>query len=148
MLYKVTADFIVVLHAGFVLFVVLGQVLVMVGGIRGWTWVRNLWFRIVHLLAIGTVVMESWFGIPCPLTVWETSLREKAGEQPYRGDFIAHWVEEMLYFQFPHWVFTLVYSLFGALVVGTLVWLPPRRKATTPQDTATSADENNSELPA
>ncbi|MFQ5734165.1 MAG: DUF2784 domain-containing protein [Planctomycetaceae bacterium] len=127
MIYRITADLIVLLHAGFALFVVIGLVLILLGAARGWSWVRNIWFRGVHLIAIGTVVGESWFGIPCPLTVWERRLRNLAGETAYEGDFIAHWTHELLFFEFPPWVFTSVYTLFGLTVLATLVLIPPRR---------------------
>ena len=124
--YKITADVIVVLHAGFVLFVVVGLALILLGAARRWSWIRNFWFRIAHLACIAFVVAESWFGIECPLTTWEHQLRGLAGEKSYRGDFISHWVHETLFFEFSPWVFTVVYSLFGLAVLGTLLMFPPR----------------------
>ena len=44
-------------------------------------------------------------------------LRAQAGEAIYSGAFIAHWVESLLYYRAPGWVFALVYTLFGLLVV-------------------------------
>jgi hypothetical protein len=67
------------LHSLFVCFVVLGLILIVAGGLRGWQWVRNPWFRLGHLQAIGIVVLQAWLGIWCPLTLLEMSLREKAG---------------------------------------------------------------------
>lgn len=128
MWYRILADAIVVLHMGIALFILLGLVAVLVGKFRGWSWVRNFWFRAVHIGAILFVVGESWLGITCPLTTWEQTLREKAGETAYRGDFIAHWVHELLFFEFQPWVFTLVYSLFGLAVVLAMVFVPPRIK--------------------
>jgi len=123
--YKIAADVIVVLHAAFVLFVVMGLVLILLGAARSWKWVRNPWFRIGHLICIGFVVGETLLGFVCPLTTWEQQLRELAGEESYRGDFIAHWVHEMLFFEFPDWVFTLTYSLFGLAVLAALWLFPP-----------------------
>lgn len=124
--YKITADVIVVLHTAFALFVVIGLLLILMGAARGWGWVRNFWFRVVHLGCIAFVVAESLLGIVCPLTTWEQNLRDLAGDNSYRGDFIAHWVHEFLFFDFPTWVFTLVYTLFGLAVLLTLVLVPPR----------------------
>ena len=45
-----------------------------------WSWVRNFWFRAIHLLLIGIVVVESLCSINCPLTDWENRLREASGE--------------------------------------------------------------------
>lgn len=124
--YMFLADLLLSIHALFVVFVVLGLLLIMIGGICGWSWVRNPWFRLLHLVAIGFVVVQSWFGAICPLTNWESALRQKAGEAGYQDTFISFWLEKMLYYQFPQWVFVLVYTLFGALVLASWFWVRPR----------------------
>lgn len=125
--YKALADLLVVLHAGYVLFVLVGLVLILVGVLRRWTWVRNFWFRVAHLGAILFVVAESLLGIECPLTTWEHALRVRADETSYQGDFVAHWVHEALFFELEPWVFTVIYTLFGLLVLATFLVAPPRR---------------------
>jgi hypothetical protein len=93
---------------------------------RTWAWVRNPWFRAAHLLAIGIVVSQAWLGIVCPLTTWENALREKAGETVYSGSFVAHWLEALLYYQAPPWVFVVAYTVFGGLVLISWFWVRPR----------------------
>ena len=132
--YRALADVIVVLHVSYVAFVIIGQLAVLVGWLRGWRWVHNVAFRSAHLAAILIVVLESWYGITCPLTTWENWLREKAGQTTYDGDFIAEWVHQILFYSCPPWVFTVCYSAFGALVVLTFVLAPPKRKR--PEQTA------------
>ena len=92
-----------------------------------WDWVRNRRFRIAHLIAIGVVVLQSWFGMICPLTIWEMSLRAKAGDATYAGSFIAYWLDAILYYQAPPWVFAVAYTTFGALVIISWFWVRPRR---------------------
>ena len=121
------ADLLLVLHVLFVLFVVLGLVLVFAGGALGWRWVRNLRFRVAHLLAIGFVVAQAWLGAICPLTTWEMALRQAAGEATYGGSFIAHWLGELIYYDLPLWVFTLTYTAFAALVIAFFFIVPPRK---------------------
>ena len=75
--YMLAADAIVVLHAGYVAFVVLGQLAVLAGILCRWTWIRNPWFRWLHLTAISIVVVEALLGIVCPLTTLETWLRSR-----------------------------------------------------------------------
>ncbi len=87
---SVLADLIVVLHVAYVGFVVFGLAAILLGVAFHWSWVRNLWFRAIHLIAIGIVVGESLIGIPCPLTVWEARLRKTAGQTAYAGDFLGH----------------------------------------------------------
>lgn len=126
-LLRIAADAVLLLHALFVVFVILGLALVLIGKWRGWQWVRHFGFRIAHLLAIAVVVLQSWLGVVCPLTRWEMNLRERAGDTTYPGAFIAHWVEGLLYYRAPDWVFVLIYTLFGALVAASWFWVRPER---------------------
>ncbi len=116
------ADLVLLLHVLVVLFIVVSLFLIVLGGMRGWRWVRNPWFRLGHLLAIGVVAAQAWLGMVCPLTTLEMTLRLAAGERTYAGSFIAHWVGRLLYYQAPLWVFALVYTAFGAAVAGAW-WL-------------------------
>lgn len=122
--YALLADAVLVLHAAFVAFVVLGLALIYAGA-RRWQWVRNPWFRAAHLAAIGVVMAQSWVGMICPLTALEQALRTRAGAT-YTGGFIAHWLERLLYWQAPDWVFTAAYTLFAALVVASWPVVRPR----------------------
>src|SRR4051812_3199320 len=101
LLYRAVADAVVVFHFSYVAFVILGQLAILAGLVMGWRWIRNPTFRAVHLLAIGVVVLEAWFGVTCPLTTWEQQLREKAGDVSYTGDFIARCVHETLFYDAP-----------------------------------------------
>lgn len=125
-LYLLAADLILITHVVFVAFVVLGLALILIGKLRSWDWVRNPWFRLAHLAAIGVVVLQSWLGAICPLTLWEMALRERAGEAAYSGSFIAHWLGTALYYRFPNWVFVLSYTVFGVLVLASWYWVRPR----------------------
>jgi polyferredoxin len=124
------ADLVLVLHLAVVLFVVGGLVLVVAGNRARnrakWSWVNRVSFRLIHLAAIGTVVAQAWFGITCPLTTLESWLRLQAGGTAYQTGFIEHWLHQLLFYQAPGWVFTLVYSLFGLLVAASWWRYPPR----------------------
>ena len=125
---KLLADLMVVFHATYVSFVVFGLVLILLGVAFRWRWVRNFWFRSLHLAAIGIVVLEALIGMTCPLTDWEQQLRKMAGEGSYTGDFIAHWAHRLIFFyEAPTWVFTLLHVSFGLAVVAAFVLAPPRR---------------------
>ena len=84
---RILADLLVLVHFGFVLFVVAGGALVL-------RWPR---LALVHVpAAIWGAWIELSGGI-CPLTPWEKSLRERAGQAAYAGDFIGHYVLPVLY---------------------------------------------------
>ena len=121
------ADLLLVIHAAIVAFVVVGQILFMTGGVRGWQWVRNLWIRLIHLGTIGYVTVQAWLGELCPLTVWEHELRRADGQSVTEVSFVEYWVGQLLYYDLPGWVFVTAYTAFAALVVFTWWWLPPRR---------------------
>ncbi len=124
------ADLVLVTHALFVGFVVIGFCLILAGLARGWAWVRQPAFRYAHLAAIAVVVLQTWLGIECPLTTLESALRTQAGQAGYGESFIQAWLYQFLYFRAATWVFTLIYTVFGAAVA--LVWwfAPPVRRQT------------------
>lgn len=124
--YLLAADAVLLVHAFFVAFVVFGLVLILAGGALRWGWVRNPWFRVAHLCAIGVVVVQSWLSVICPLTNLEMAFRSRAGVAVYPGSFIGHWLETLLYYQAPAWVFVVCYTAFGALVVASWFWVRPR----------------------
>jgi len=126
MSYRLLAEIVLIMHALFIAFVIGGLALIVAGALRRWNWIRNLWFRTAHLAAIGIVVAESWFGGICPLTVWESRLREAAGEAGYRQSFVAHWLRQILFYDITPEVFTALYTGFGILVVLAWLWAPPR----------------------
>jgi uncharacterized protein DUF2784 len=83
----ILADAIVVLHMGFVLFVVFGGFLV-------YRWPRMMW---LHIPASAWGIAVEWAGWICPLTPLEDLLRERAGMPAYRGDFIEQYLLFVLY---------------------------------------------------
>ena len=126
--YLLAADAVLLLHVLFVAFVVVALLLILAGRPLSWDWVRNWWFRVIHLVAIGIVVLQSWLGVICPLTRLEMLLRSKAGDATYAGSFVSHWLEAILYYRAPAWVFAASYTAFAAVVVASWVWVRPHRR--------------------
>lgn len=122
------ADLVLLIHFGIVIFVIAGLALVVGGNLAGWGWVNDWWFRLAHLGAIAIVVAEAWLGITCPLTTLEAWLRAQAGQAGAARGFIEHWVQRLLFYEAPAWVFTSAYTLFGLLVVAAWWCFPPRRQ--------------------
>ncbi|MCP3925154.1 MAG: DUF2784 domain-containing protein [Desulfobacterales bacterium] len=125
--YLIIADAILFTHVLFVMFVIMGMLLIFSGKLFSWSWVRNPWFRFMHLIAICIVVIQSWLGVICPLTIWEMDLRSKAGGITYKGSFLSHWLDKTLYYHAPDWVFIVIYTIFGLLVVISWFWIRPRQ---------------------
>lgn len=120
------ADAVLALHAGVVAFVAGGLVLVPAGNRWGWHWVNGWWFRLAHLGAIAYVAAQQWLGATCPLTTLETSLRLRAGQAGYQRSFIGEWLQRLLFYEAPGWVFTLAYTLFALCVAAAWLRFPPR----------------------
>lgn len=87
MSYRIAADLLVVLHLAFIVFVLLGGLLVI-------RWQR---VAILHLPAVAWAVLLELNGWGCPLTPWEQQLRLLAGDPGYSGGFIAHYLTPVLY---------------------------------------------------
>jgi hypothetical protein len=86
-MYGFLADVVLLLHFGFVLFVVLGGLMVL-------KWRRVAW---LHVPAAAWGVAIEFGGWICPLTPLENHLRERAGQTPYGADFIARYLLPVIY---------------------------------------------------
>lgn len=87
MVYKVLADLVVVLHFGFILFVIFGAFLV-------FKYPKMVW---LHLPVATYGMMISFYRWICPLTPLEKYFLELAGEQGYEGGFIGHYLIPLIY---------------------------------------------------
>ena len=116
------ADLLLVVHFSIALFIVGGLILVWAGALARWNWIRNPWFRYLHLGAIVFVAAEALLGYACPLTVWEDLLR--GGLRP--ESFVGRWVYRMLYYDAPEWFFTTLYVAWATATLVTLRRVPPR----------------------
>lgn len=123
------ADAVLLLHLAVVLFVVGGLLVVVVGNLKGWQGANAPVFRWLHLAAIGTIVVQSWLGIECPLTTLENWLRSAAGTSGYEAGFVEHWVSALLFYRAPPWVFVFIYTTFGLAVLGAWLAWPPRTQS-------------------
>jgi Protein of Unknown function (DUF2784) len=126
MWYGHLADLVVAVHVIYVGYVVVGLLVIWLGLVCKWSWIRNPWFRWTHLAAILLVAAEAALKIPCPLTEWEYNLRVLSGQTPEEGTFIGRLLHAVLFYHFPPWVFLILYFGFALLVLGTFVLAPPR----------------------
>ncbi len=124
--YQLLADVVLVVHFTVVVFVVGGLAVIVLGNRVGWRWVNRLWFRLAHLAAIAFVVLQSWLGQLCPLTILESWLRQQAGSAGYTRSFIEHWVQRIIFYEASPWAFTIIYTVFGLLVAAAWWYFPPQ----------------------
>ena len=87
MFYRIAADLVLALHLGFIAFVVLGGLLIL----------RYRWVAYVHVPAAVWGAFIEIAGRICPLTVWENSFRQSAGESGYADSFVEHYLLPIIY---------------------------------------------------
>ena len=134
-MYLFLADAIVVIHFAYIFFVIVGLLLILLGALLGWQWVRNPWFRVIHLVMIVVVAVESIFNFECPLTTWDQDLRVLAGQSRQEGTFIGRMLGGIIYVDAPvdHPAFKVAYITFAVLVIATFWFAPVRwRRQTDP----------------
>ena len=111
------------IHLVVIAFNLLGLIAIPLGAALGWRWVRIRWWRVLHIASWAVVALQATLGRACILTIWEDQLTG-AGAQP---PLIQRWVERLIYWELPIWVFSALYLvLFGAVLA--LWWrVPPAR---------------------
>lgn len=104
---------------GFNLF---GLVAIPLGAWFGWAFVRILWWRALHLASLLVVAVQALAGRACFLTLWQGDV---AGSRP--TPMIMGWINSLLYWPLPLWVFTLAYVAVFAYTLALFWIVPPRR---------------------
>jgi hypothetical protein len=104
MAHSLLADAVVLVHLGFILFVMFGGLLVL----------RSRRVAYLHVPAAAWGAYVELAGKICPLTPLELSLRAKAGQSGYESSFIDHYIVPIVY---PIGLTPAMQSAAGALVI-------------------------------
>ena len=127
--YAMAADFIVFLHLLYVSFTIGGTLLILLGALLGWSWVRQRRFRFIHTGAVLLVAFESLLGLWCPLTVWEWQLRARAGQEyDSHISFVGRLIRNIIFVDLPDWGFTVLYVGFALLVLIIFIFIKPNKR--------------------
>jgi hypothetical protein len=112
MVFRLLADAVMVVHAGFIAFVAGGGLLAL----------RHPRIAFIHLPCTAYGILVELFQWTCPLTPLENRLRRLGGEAGYPGGFVEHTLVPLVYPEpFPRW---LGWSLAGlVLAVNVAVYL-------------------------
>jgi hypothetical protein len=119
MIYRLLADFVLIVHAAFVVFVMLGALLVL-------RWPRVAW---VHVPVVLWGAGIEFLGGICPLTPLENHWRRLAGQQGYPGDFVEHYIVSFLYPDGLTRTVQVVLGLFALAVNAGIYFVVLRRRA-------------------
>jgi len=116
--YRLLADLTLLAHFAFIVFVLLGGLLVL-------KWPQIAW---LHIPAALWGALTEFFSLPCPLTPLEKYFQRLAGDTPYEGDFIARYLLPLIY---PAELTPTVQIVLGAIVVALNIaiygWLLARQ---------------------
>ena len=110
------AELVLFLHLFVILFFITGFAVGLVINHRG--------FRYFHSAALAIVTLLMILGIPCPLTVWEETLRQDS----YGGSFIAGWLQRIVYMEWFEPGHVLIADIFFSILVFTsFLWRPLKK---------------------
>lgn len=112
-------------HLAVIAFNVLGLVAVPLGAWLGWRWVRVRWWRVLHVASLAVVALQAVLGRACFLTLWQDDLTGGGARDP----LVMRWVNGLIYWPLPLWVFTAAYVAVFAYVLVLWVAVPPLRRA-------------------
>jgi hypothetical protein len=121
------AEFILAAHIAIILFNIFGLIAIPLGGLCGWRFVRVRWWRLLHLILLGIVALQAVVGRACILTLLQAAAADAAANPT---PLIVGWVNRLIYWPLPLWVFAALYLVvFGYALA--LLWLVPPASRTT-----------------
>jgi hypothetical protein len=116
---------ILAVHLAVIVFNVAGLIAIPLGAALEWRWVRIRWWRLLHVASWTLVALQAVLGRACFLTLWQDELTRASSRPP----LIERWVNGLIYWPLPIWVFAAIYLALFASVVA-LWWLVPARRMT------------------
>ena len=119
------AEFVLTVHLAIIAFNIFGLVAIPLGARAGWSFVRVRWWRVLHLVSLAAVAVQAVLGRACFLTLWQDDLERTRTETP----MIMRWVNSLIHWDLPLWVFTAAYVVVFAYVLALYRWVPPGRRA-------------------
>jgi hypothetical protein len=115
------AEVILAIHLIVIAFNGLGLVIVPLGGLLGWRIVRVAWLRLLHLALLAIVVGQALAGRACILTIWQDDLTGQGSSPP---PMIMKFIDGLIYWDLPLWVFTIIYAAAFLYVVALVALVP------------------------
>lgn len=132
-----TAALVLAAHLAIIAFNLFGLVAIPLGAARGWSWVYAKGWRMLHVASLGVVALQALLGQACILTLWQDALSGTGRGEP----LIMRWVNSLIFWPLPLWVFTLLYVVIFAYVLALLWLVPPRWRR--PERSTAAGDSGN-----
>ena len=127
MLYKILADIIVIVHFGWIIFMLIGFILTLCGFF--WKGIFDKWlFRTLHIFGIAYVSLLAIMGKYCPLTLWENTLRSKYDPGiTYPGSFMIYYAERLVYPDVNPLIIQIPTTLIAVFTILVFIIRPPKK---------------------
>ena len=125
---RTLASIVLYVHFAVVVFNVFWLIAIPLGAWRGWTFVRNFWWRAAHLVSLAVVAVQAAAGALCFLTVWHEALVRTAGGPSGETSLIERVVTRAIFWPLPLWAFVVLYL--AAFIYTAALWrlVPPERR--------------------
>ncbi|MBW8785681.1 MAG: DUF2784 family protein [Novosphingobium sp.] len=117
---------ILAVHVAIIGFNLFGLVAIPLGAWRGWRFVHAPLWRLLHFASLAVVALQAALGRACFLTLWQA---EAEGASSSTEPLIMRWVNGIVFWPLPLWVFAAIYIALFAYAV-SLLWLVPLRRRT------------------
>ena len=101
------SEIVLLFHFCIFLFMVLGFFLIPLGYNQKWEWVKNRYYRLIHLILMGIIFIETILGFMCPLTILENFLRNDIEID----NKITQIIHQIMYWNLPTYQFIILYLL-------------------------------------
>lgn len=118
---NVLAAAVLIAHLAVIAFNLLGLIAIPLGALLGWRFVRARWWRLAHLGLLAVVALQALAGRACILTIFQDELTG-GGHRP--EPMIMAFVNRMIFWPLPLWVFTMIYVVVWLYVLA-LWWIVP-----------------------
>ena len=115
------SEIILLLHLLIFLFITLSFILIPIGYFQKWEWVKNKYYRSIHLILMGIISIETILGFMCPLTILENYFRDDIKVDNKLTE-IAH---QILYWDLPNYQFIILYILSFSYLIFLWIFFKP-----------------------
>ena len=110
------SEIVLLFHFCIFLFIILSFFLIPFGYYQKWEWVKNKYYRLIHLILMGIIFIETILGFMCPLTILEKFLRNDIEI----NNKITQIIHQIMYWDLPTYQFTILYLL--SLLYLIILW--------------------------
>ena len=113
----ILSEIVLLFHFSIFLFIIISFILIPLGYQKKWKWVKNKYYRLIHLVLMGIIFIETILGFMCPLTTLENFLRNDIEI----NNKITQIIHQIMYWDLPSYQFIILYLL--SLLYLIFLWL-------------------------